>query len=800
MFYFNRIVAGILLLLWMNHSFANELSSPTIHHPEWSFMDDFEGEKNREFWVGNGIYHTYGAVDPTDTNNKVLKLSYIPNNAGNGDSWAGHDFKLPVDAVQLKLSWKQYVPANYHRLKNFQNFFTLWSGSSGMKSANIALGSSLWGRYADSGSLASIRAGIDGIDYGHNMNSNQKLMLENEAGKWVNLSVYIELAKDAQSFGKMNLYKDGELITGTSSETLMKAYGGVPQGTELIQYATRGNYINQGKLFGWASGSFDEPVDFLIDDFQVSANTTFESADSHADFVDFQGAKADQALIDDLMNQHFSIHPAQRVIYVAPFIPGSTAEGSGDTEDDPRRNLKAVLENAQPGDHIYLAPGIYRIDQERDNFSRKSSLFILDNSGTADNKIVLKTDPNRFDPKNGVIAQIDFGFDNSHPNHDNHAFGLYGSHWVFEDLEIRNFNDWGFYISGKYNLIRNNNIHHVHHIASNNTGLIVIAGSGQLNNLVMNNHLHHSGRMDQTGNLLPASEQTGSNGGCTYSVTRQHYATYENLNAAGINLAKNKNYPWQDMSWEDISQYIAPSDDHVYFYRNLVDHCFPYGLATKNEAEGKFYFLSNVIHSAKHGIKITLSHSQVRNNIIYKDTMMEDVIHFGSTPNGIKIVPQIMNAVDIHITNNTFVGTDIGIIHRAGWNSEVSNNLFLDIPEPHYIQYNYYAWALVTGEYLFGDLDSSHPYFDEMPQGLRDQIGHYQKLRSENNVYTTDPSFKTHVSEEHIDYLPTNRLSDNYSVLSSETIRAYLVDPEHQDYRINRTDRGPLDDIGSGIQ
>jgi parallel beta-helix repeat protein len=520
------------------------------------------------------------------------------------------------------------------------------------------------------------------------------------------------------------------------------------------------------------------------------------------DFVDFQGASEDQAVIDGLVQRHFTINAPKRVIYVAPFIEGSTQDGSGQSRSDPRRNLLNALESALPGDHYYLAPGVYRIDRERDNFGRDSSQFTLTHGGTLEDKIVVTTDPNFWDPENGGIAQIDFGFDNSKPNTDRRGIALYSNHWVFENLEIRNVNDWGFYVSGHYNLIRNNNIHHCNHPASNNTGLIVIGGSGELNNLVMGNHIHHSGRMDASGTLLPPSQQTGGNGGCTYSVTRQHYDTYDNLLAAGIDLTNDPSYPWKEMTWNELAQYITPPDNEAYFYNNHLDHCYPYGLATKNEAEGKFHFLSNIIHASPGGIKITLSHTEVRNNIVYNDDgVMEEAIRLANTPNGIKIVPQVINAVDVNITNNTFAGSDIGILHRAGWSNVISNNLFIDIPKPHVIASNYYAWGFAFGEYLYGDLSADHPYFDDMPQALKDQAGSYKQLKAQNNIYTVTPVLTTEHSNEmdRIAYLPNNKISDDYTVLTSEAIKAHLINPSANDFRTDMKNPGQLQNVGSGI-
>jgi hypothetical protein len=75
---------------------------------------------------------------------------------------------------------------------------------------------------------------------------------------------------------------------------------------------------------------------------------------------------SDRGLVDTLIDEHLSVGEPQRIIYVAPL--SGTTDGTGSTREDPRRNLKAALEAALPGDHFYLAPGGYHIDEARDTF------------------------------------------------------------------------------------------------------------------------------------------------------------------------------------------------------------------------------------------------------------------------------------------------------------------------------------------------------------------------------------------------------------------------------------------------
>ncbi|WP_428025574.1 hypothetical protein [Arcobacter sp.] len=813
MYKLKKSILFIAIFLCIGNLYSNSINTTS----KWSFNDDFEGVKNTEFWQ-EGIYATYGITDPTNADNKVLKIDFVPNSAGGGDTWGGYNFKLPIDAVKLTLSWKQYIPKNYRSLKRFQNFFTLWSNSTSTANSNILIGSSLWGRYSELGAIPSVRVGIDGHGLGHNMNSNNKPMLENEAGKWVDIKVDVELAKDSNSFGKMNIYKDGELLTGTSSETLLQSWG-EPKGPELVRYSTSGNFLNKGKLLGWASGSFDETVSFLVDDFKLIASSSFEDELTpnntnidKSDFVSFKGAPEDQALIDEIMKKYFVINEPKRIIYVAPMTSDNMQDGSGNSKDDPKRNLKLALENAVPGDHFYLAPGVYN-----------TPLISIagKHNGTLEDKIVVKTDPSLYDPKNGKIAQIDFNF----KNNSDRAFGLYVSHWVIEDLEIRNMNGIGIAIAGRYNLIRNNNIHHGKLISNNNLALIMSKTDvGKSYNLIIKNHLHHFGIFDADNKELKSPNEvlnTISNGGCFYSEEVQYYKVEDKVKNAGYytrdewgNIQVKPE--WRDLSWNEIKDrfLLEPSSD-VYLYNNAVDNCYPFGLASKTTTTGPYYFLSNVVHSTLTGIKASLGGTVVRNNIIYKDKWMKLGIKYGQEYNTRSIQGNLVAGVGMKVTNNTIVGPKKGIEFRTGWDGYVANNILLDVEIPHYLSHMYHSWStnkvgridnqgnpkytiLFTGEYLYGDIDPGNDMFEDMPLSLQ-QLG-YKKLKIENDIYMVDPIIKPLIWDDQANYLNLEKTTENYTIYSSETVRSYMNDPENYDYRRNKDKPGILSNMGSNIQ
>ncbi len=259
-------------------SIGSVLAQTQLVEPEWVFFDDFEGSKDNSFWSGEGVYLDYGVADPTRDSNKVMAMRYVPNSEGAGDSWSEYDFKIGIDAVQVEMSWRQYVPTDYEHIENNHKVFALWSGTYGKVNANISVSSEAWGSSSLDGALPSVYVGVDGSNFGHNMNSNQLPIWQDGEGRWVTMHVFLELAPGPGSYGRMEVYRDGKLITGTHSSTLQKAYSDAPTGTELIKYSSRGNYIDQGTLLGWANGAddggFNVETVFLIDNFTIKANSS----------------------------------------------------------------------------------------------------------------------------------------------------------------------------------------------------------------------------------------------------------------------------------------------------------------------------------------------------------------------------------------------------------------------------------------------------------------------------------------------------------------------------------------------
>jgi hypothetical protein len=264
-------------------SASSDTSTPTqSSEADWLFEDDFEGTRDYTFWLGNGVYTNYGIQDPTNANNKVMEMRYVPNSEGSGDSWSEYDFKLGIEAAQLEMSWRQYIPQDYSHIERNHKVFALWSGPYGKSNANISVSSEAWGSDTYNGALPSLYVGVDGNNFGHTMNSNNEPIWRDGEGRWSTMRVYLELAQAPGEYGKMEIYKDGELLTSTDADTLKKGYSAAPIGAELIKYSEKGNYIDQGTLLGWANGDtgggFEVETKFLIDNFRIAANATHDTS------------------------------------------------------------------------------------------------------------------------------------------------------------------------------------------------------------------------------------------------------------------------------------------------------------------------------------------------------------------------------------------------------------------------------------------------------------------------------------------------------------------------------------------
>ncbi|MFB1035154.1 MAG: hypothetical protein QMC38_07380, partial [Sinobacterium sp.] len=199
--------------------------------------------------------------------------TYLPNVPQPDHGWAEQRFRIPVNAQQLEISYRQFVPANYQPSPGNHKNFLMWSGDYGSSRSNIMLNSESWPT-TDGGS-PSVNIAVDGTNYAHSRVSNNPLMFENTQGSWQRVHIYVELAGREGDFGVFEVHRNREILVGTSHPDIIPAWG-QPSVDEHIEYSSRGNYIDQGYLMGWANGGFAETTLFCIDDFTIKANTVIK--------------------------------------------------------------------------------------------------------------------------------------------------------------------------------------------------------------------------------------------------------------------------------------------------------------------------------------------------------------------------------------------------------------------------------------------------------------------------------------------------------------------------------------------
>jgi MYXO-CTERM domain-containing protein len=430
----------------------------------------------------------------------------------------------------------------------------------------------------------------------------------------------------------------------------------------------------------------------------------------------FEGAPEDQALVDQVLSGWFPTTPPTNVVYVAP--PDGTSVGTG-SASDPRRDLIAVVAEATAGTAIYLAPGIYPMSQIRDQFGHPSSVIRTRASGTRGNPIIVTTDPALYDPAAGQVAVLDFDYENQHPGVRTMSFDISHGFWLVEQLELRKMDGRGIWLRGHDNVIRNNYLHHVDTTGTNNQGLIlIIASGGPTNNVIAGNHFSHVGVLDRASGAL--QDPGGVNVGCIYTETRQTY--------------------------DSVPPNVLPADSHAYIYNNYAHHC-AYGYATKNQGEGPYFFLSNVAHDVRTGVRNTFSKSVIRNNIVFAgagDVGLGSGISNGGAASS-SFWSRFYNGHESEISHNTVVGAKRGIWYYSGWSVRSHHNLILSVDEGLHVHRNQYpwyndgAWPGIRGEWLLGDLGPAHPYFAQMPADLQAKAGVFLKFSSVENCYDAEP-------------------------------------------------------------
>lgn len=471
--------------------------------------------------------------------------------------------------------------------------------------------------------------------------------------------------------------------------------------------------------------------------------------------------------------------PPERIVFVAP-LPGDDGEG---TVDDPRRDLKAVIEEAQAGTAIHLAPGVYDMSAIASTFGHDSSRLITRNAGESGRPIVLRTDPELYVP-GSEVAVLDFNYENT-GDWSNSAFVAQHDFWVYERFEIRRVQRRAFSVNGRENTLRELELHHADTDGSDNDALIVMMTSGgDANNVVLQNHLHHVGVIDrETDELL---EIAGVNSGCYYSVTRMTYDS--GTPDAGHDATRAE--------WEAA---LEPPDGEVYVVANHSHDCH-YGLGLKNHSRGPYYFLSNYVHDTNYGLMSPFRETVVENNVFH-DVGVGVQLGRAATDGPLETFLKMTgNGAHSQVIGNSIVGASRGLSFSAGWGSRVQRNLVVDTGEPLAISRNQFAWwddgawPGIRGEFLVGDLDDAHPFFDAVPGYARETPEEFRAMELTGNCYDAEPIIAA------VDFVQpqadiTGMTFDlDYTVLNAEQRAGLFLDEAADDFRRTR------DDLDCGAQ
>ena len=142
-------------------------------------------------------------------------------------------------------------------------------------------------------------------------------------------------------------------------------------------------------------------------------------------------------------------HSDEHCIYVAPWAPDDSGDGSWDY---PYYNLQKAINEAQPGDSIYVRGGTYYPSAWRDKMSDgkmlKTNKILIDKKGDADHWFTIKTFPGEFpvlnfkDQPKGTNKSSTYG-----------GIQLEGDYWHIYGLHITQAGDNGIKVEGSHNKI-----------------------------------------------------------------------------------------------------------------------------------------------------------------------------------------------------------------------------------------------------------------------------------------------------------------------------------------------------------
>ena len=536
----------------------------------------------------------------------------------------------------------------------------------------------------------------------------------------------------------------------------------------------------------------------------------------------FSGAAQDQSLINTALAQAgMSLTPPAAVtsVYVVPPVSyanaGVSQIGSG-TQTDPYQNLIAVVDNATPGEHIYLEPGTYEMYNMAQAFGESMPALMPVNSGTQANPIVITTDPATLSWSTGKVAILDFQMQNEMGSANIRYAAFWPlSYWTIENLDIENALDRVLWLGQTHDIVYHNDFHHIDLSGTqDNVGIVSVMRhtGGNYNDFIIGNNIHGLAEYDSSGNAIqyypPNPTNDPVNVGCTYSEDDQYYESATYLPSFPAN--------GNSLSISQLAAYIAPPDDNVYFFENAVHNCMR-GIANKEPVIGPWFVLSNVIYDVQDGIKMPVSGTAgnptlIRNNIIYNSGVqqLQTGIKFGvantdrflgnadnMTVENNTVIDAASEATKLYggfndvVDDNVFVTTGSGVAHQVypGGYADGGVNL------AGQTWYNKGVWPNAEGEYLFA-INSANPYYGAMPNFLQ-ETG-WNALEFNSNLYTSTPTVEISASPVVGPDLSGTDIDTNAIVMSWVSLAPLFRNAGTADYRAG-TSPGVLATIGSQI-
>src|SRR3990172_7755295 len=133
-----------------------------------------------------------------------------------------------------------------------------------------------------------------------------------------------------------------------------------------------------------------------------------------------------------------SYSPTKAATY---YVSTTGNDANSGTKTSPWKTLQKATSTVDAGDTIYVRAGIYR------------ETVSISKSGTVDSPITVSSYPNEqaIIEGNNTLPGSRYG----------KLVNINGSYTIFKNFEVRNSNGRGIQVSGSYNFVTGNNIHHI---------------------------------------------------------------------------------------------------------------------------------------------------------------------------------------------------------------------------------------------------------------------------------------------------------------------------------------------------